>query len=283
MSVAESMVILGPIDQLGCASACSEVTAARSAALRPRKGPPDPVSSSSSSAASPPPLPATPALAPPPAMHWNSALCSLSTGRIGEPLRRAASRTNGPPATMLSLLASASVAPASSVAMVARSPAAPTTPFRTISGAPSAAARSAATEMSSRIPASPACTASSGASAAARAAASASCRHTSRTPCASACEATPAASRPAARPTRRSPGTAGSTSSAWRPIEPGRAEDEQVSGGGVGHGRKGTMPALRGAAAGAGRRSRCRTPACAGWRTRAPRAPEGTQAPHTRR
>ncbi len=50
MSVAESMVILGPIDQLGCASACSGVTAARSAALRPRKGPPDPVSSSSSSA-----------------------------------------------------------------------------------------------------------------------------------------------------------------------------------------------------------------------------------------
>ena len=50
ISVAESMVILGPIDQLGCASACSGVTAARSAALRPRKGPPDPVSSSSSSA-----------------------------------------------------------------------------------------------------------------------------------------------------------------------------------------------------------------------------------------
>ena len=50
MSVAESMVILGPIDQLGWASACSGVTAASSAAVRPRKGPPDPVRSSSSSA-----------------------------------------------------------------------------------------------------------------------------------------------------------------------------------------------------------------------------------------
>ena len=51
MSVAESMVIFGPMDQLGCASACSGVTAASSAAVRPRKGPPEPVSSSSSSGA----------------------------------------------------------------------------------------------------------------------------------------------------------------------------------------------------------------------------------------
>ena len=103
---------------------------------------------------------------PAPARHWKSALCSLSTGRISEPLRRAASSTNGPPATMLSLLASASVAPASSVAMVARSPAAPTMPLSTVSGAPAAAASAAARATSSRTPASPASTASSGARAA---------------------------------------------------------------------------------------------------------------------
>src|SRR5665647_3818036 len=67
ISVAESMLILGPIDQVGCLSASSGVTAASSAAARPRKGPPEPVRRSSSSAAP----------SPPAAMHWNSALCSL--------------------------------------------------------------------------------------------------------------------------------------------------------------------------------------------------------------
>ena len=54
MSVAESTVIFGPMDQLGCFNACSGVTVARSATCRPRKGPPEPVSSSSSTGASRP-------------------------------------------------------------------------------------------------------------------------------------------------------------------------------------------------------------------------------------
>ena len=70
ISVAESIVILGPIDQLGWASASSGVTAASSAAVRPRKGPPDPVNSSSSSATGGPALttsaPASPLLPRPP-------------------------------------------------------------------------------------------------------------------------------------------------------------------------------------------------------------------------
>ena len=40
ISVLESMVIFGPIFQVGCASACSTPTSARSAAVRPRNGPP---------------------------------------------------------------------------------------------------------------------------------------------------------------------------------------------------------------------------------------------------
>ena len=40
ISVAESMVILPPMAQVGCLSASSTVTSASSAALRPRNGPP---------------------------------------------------------------------------------------------------------------------------------------------------------------------------------------------------------------------------------------------------
>ncbi len=43
MSVAESIVIFPPIDQVGCASACSTVTSASSALVRPRNGPPEAV------------------------------------------------------------------------------------------------------------------------------------------------------------------------------------------------------------------------------------------------
>ena len=48
ISVAESIVILAPIDQVGWASAWSGVTAARSAAERPRNGPPEAVITSDS-------------------------------------------------------------------------------------------------------------------------------------------------------------------------------------------------------------------------------------------
>ena len=132
MSVAESMVIFGPMLQVGCASACSGVARASSSSDAVRNGPPEPVRRSSSTAASPPPLPA--------ARHWNSALCSLSTGITRAPEARAAATTKGPPATMLSLFARASVAPHSSAASVARRPAAPTMPLRTVSEAPSARA-----------------------------------------------------------------------------------------------------------------------------------------------
>ena len=53
------------------------------------------------------------------------ALCSLSTGRIGTPLRRAASITRPPAITSTSLLASAMVLPASIAASTASSPAVP--------------------------------------------------------------------------------------------------------------------------------------------------------------
>ena len=43
ISVAESIVILPPIDQVGCASACATVTSSSSARARPRNGPPEAV------------------------------------------------------------------------------------------------------------------------------------------------------------------------------------------------------------------------------------------------
>ena len=84
------------------------------------------------------------------------ALCSLSTGTIALPAARAAASTNGPPATMLSLLARASVAPALSAARLARRPAAPTIPFSTTSSAAAARAAAAALAISSAMPSSPA-------------------------------------------------------------------------------------------------------------------------------
>ena len=47
-SVAESTVILRPICQVGCSSACSGVTSASSSRLRPRNGPPEAVRTSES-------------------------------------------------------------------------------------------------------------------------------------------------------------------------------------------------------------------------------------------
>ena len=70
-SVAESTVIFGPIDHVGCASASSTVISSvcRRSALQPRKGPPDAVSTYPTGvdgrAAS---------------TSWKSAECSLSTG-----------------------------------------------------------------------------------------------------------------------------------------------------------------------------------------------------------
>ncbi len=65
-SVAESIVIFGPIDQVGCARASSGVTLASWSAVRPRNGPPLAVRTMLSGS--------------PWSAHWKSAECSLSTG-----------------------------------------------------------------------------------------------------------------------------------------------------------------------------------------------------------
>ena len=44
MSVAESIVILGPMVHVGCASAWAAVTCSSSSRVRPKKGPPEQVS-----------------------------------------------------------------------------------------------------------------------------------------------------------------------------------------------------------------------------------------------
>ena len=121
-SVAESTVILRPIRQVGCASACSGVTSASSSRFRPRNGPPDAVRTSESISS-----------ARRPSRHWKSAECSLSTGRSSPPPRSRAARASSPAATRLSLFASASVTPCSSAQSVAGRPANPMTAFSTTS------------------------------------------------------------------------------------------------------------------------------------------------------
>src|SRR5581483_2962874 len=117
-SVAESIVIFGPIRQVGWASASSGVTSASSSRVRPRNGPPEPVSTSECTCSG---------LRP--SRHWYSAECSLSTGMI-----RPRPATSSPPATRLSLFASASVTPFTIAHSVAWMPAKPTTAFSTTSG-----------------------------------------------------------------------------------------------------------------------------------------------------
>ena len=114
-------MILGPICQVGWASACAGVTARRSrrpAPERAARGGEHERSSCSGAT---------------PCRHWAIAECSLSTGRMLTAARCAASVTRSPPATRLSLLASARSEPAASAARVASSPAAPTIAFSTTS------------------------------------------------------------------------------------------------------------------------------------------------------
>ena len=131
-SVAESTVILAPISHVGCSSASVGPTSWKRSAGRVRKGPPDAVSTTRRTSST-----------GRPARHWCTAPCSLSTGRSSPPPRRSASMTSAPPATSDSLLASASLRPASSAAIVGSSPATPTSPFTTTSlpGAEAAATR----------------------------------------------------------------------------------------------------------------------------------------------
>ena len=137
MSVAESTVIFAPIDQLGCRSASAAVIPSSSLAVLPRNGPPDAVRMIFLSAARS--LPCS---------DWKIALCSLSTGSRSTPFSSAASITSRPPATSVSLLASATVFLAAMAASVGRRPTIPTTALHTTS--------TPGSEAASHIPSTPA-------------------------------------------------------------------------------------------------------------------------------
>ncbi len=95
ISVAESMVILRPIDQVGWARASSTVMAARSLCRVPEEGPArggqDDAAHRVARAAA--------------ARHWKMALCSLSMGMISAPAAAASRLMSSPAATRVSLLA----------------------------------------------------------------------------------------------------------------------------------------------------------------------------------
>ena len=92
--VAESIVIRRPITHVGCFNACSGVMPAKSAKGVFRNGPPEAVSQMVFTS-----------VCAPTRMHWCTALCSLSIGRIGTLRSRAAAVRISPAATMHSLLA----------------------------------------------------------------------------------------------------------------------------------------------------------------------------------
>src|ERR1700686_5851598 len=86
INVAESIVTLGPMVQLGCRKACSGVAALISAAVLVRNGPPEAVRITRRTSWRRPAL-----------MAWNNALCSESTGSTVAP-QAAARRMNRAPA-----------------------------------------------------------------------------------------------------------------------------------------------------------------------------------------
>ena len=111
--VAESTEILRPITQVGCAQACAGVTASSDSSGAARNGPPEAVSTMRRTAFAS-------------ERHWNTALCSLSTGTMVAAPSRAARMRSGPAMTSASLLASSTRLPARAAASVDASPAAPT-------------------------------------------------------------------------------------------------------------------------------------------------------------
>ena len=131
-----------------------------------------------------------------PTRHCQMALCSLSTGRMRIPLRRASPVTISPAMTNASLLARATSLPASSAARVGAKPACPVvaTTTRSTSGCVASAT----------IPSSPASIggpSSAGTEAAASLSSSASSKGGSGK--AAACASNPSRSRPAPRATTR--------------------------------------------------------------------------------
>ena len=127
------MVILRPIDQLGWHSASSGVARASCSRLQVRNGPPEAVSTMRSMVAG-----------SAPAIAWNTAECSESTGSSSVPASRTACMNMRPASTRHSLLASATRRPCETAASVGRSPAAPMMPATTQSAGRMAASASAA-------------------------------------------------------------------------------------------------------------------------------------------
>src|SRR3954452_2002807 len=218
MSVAESIVILPPMSQVGWRSASSTETSSSWARERPRNGPPEAVSTS---------LTTVPGRSP--SMSWCSAECSESTGMTRAPVASASCMTSSPPTTSDSLLASARSIPSPSVATVGPRPALPTSALST---------RSASASTTSRTrPSAPASTSPSVHASAARAAASASASAMRLTPCVRACSTRPSQERSADSPTSsKSSPEAARRSSAWVPIEPVEPRMSR---------RRGTAPRVR--------------------------------------
>src|SRR6476469_4299910 len=182
--VAESIVIRPPMRQVGCASASSTETPARS--VRPRNGPPEAVRTRRST---------VPGGSLP--ISWNRAECSESTGSRRAPEASASAVVSSPPITRLSLLARATSIPSLRATIVGPRPLAPTIPLRTRSAHDSA--------ISSRIASSPSREASTA----------------RKTPWRRCCSASAASFEPAASTTTSSsPADLATLSSAWVPIEP---------------------------------------------------------------
>ena len=139
--VAESMLILAPIDQTGWRSAASGVAFAISSVLRVRNGPPDVVSTIFSTASR---LPS--------ASAWKIALCSESTGSSVAPASRTARSITSPAQTSASLLASATIAPRRMAASVAARPAAPVIAAMVQSAGSAAAATTCSGPAATSIP-----------------------------------------------------------------------------------------------------------------------------------
>ena len=142
--VAESIVIFGPIRQVGCARASSGVTDASSLAARPRNGPPLAVRTrrATSSIRSP-------------TRHCQMAECSLSIGRRwsrrSPPSRSSSTSTRWPPVTSVSLLARATRRQARRAVRTAGSAAIPVV-ATTTSSTPSSVASSSRPPSAHRLP-----------------------------------------------------------------------------------------------------------------------------------
>ena len=124
ISVAESIVILPPIDHVGWLERLLDGHRFElGRGVRPRNGPPEAVIVRRSIVPGPFARSAT--------ISWWSAACSESTGMICAPVASASAVTSSPPTTSDSLLASARSIPSPSATTVGPSPAEPTIAFRT--------------------------------------------------------------------------------------------------------------------------------------------------------